>query len=87
MRRRKDFLPDLYVVARILMAIRGRPTSRAGAAAAAGVSYDNLVRYLEYLKERGLVEENPHLLLTPRGHEFLVKLNETLEGYYKGNRR
>lgn len=84
MKRRKDFLPDLYVVARILIAIKDGATSRGRAAAAAGVSYDNLVRYLEYLKERGLVDENPHLSLTPRGYEFLEKLNKIIEELLQG---
>nr|KJR73004.1 MAG: hypothetical protein TU35_08440 [Thermoproteus sp. AZ2] len=46
--------------------------------------HGHFVKYLEYLKERGLIDENPHLSLTQRGYQFLDGLNKILEELLRG---
>ncbi|ABP50275.1 MAG: transcriptional regulator [Pyrobaculum arsenaticum] len=77
MKRRERFFPDLYVVARILIALsNGR--SKREVALLSGVNYSRFLQYVEYLKERGLVAEGEELRLTPRGAEAAARLAELI---------
>jgi predicted transcriptional regulator len=43
------------------------------------LSYDDFLKYLEYLKQKGFVEESEEeIRLTPAGKEIYSKLRETL---------
>lgn len=48
--------PDLYVTARLLHHLRQGPQGRGDLQAASRLNYDQLVRYLDHLVERGLAE-------------------------------
>ncbi|MEM0464296.1 MAG: winged helix-turn-helix domain-containing protein [Pyrobaculum sp.] len=77
MKRRERFLPDLYVVARILLSIsNGR--SKREVALLSGVNYSRFLQYVEYLKEKGLVAEDEELKLTPKGAEAAARLAELI---------
>jgi predicted transcriptional regulator len=49
--------PDLYVVARIIQALRQRDSvNKTALATSTGLAYDKLVRYLAWMSEKGFVE-------------------------------
>ena len=69
--------PDLYVVARIVQVLRDNgQTKRTQLAMMTGLSYDALVRYLEWMNRKGFVrldaEDNVHL--TEEGHQVYDRL-------------
>ncbi len=74
--------PDLYVVARLLERLwrEDGPILKTHLQVAARVNYDVFSRYLEWLRERGLVvlvsAEDGHerIRLTPKGQEAYRKL-------------
>jgi predicted transcriptional regulator len=46
---------------------------------ATSLSYDDFLKYLEYLKQKGFVEESEgEIHLAPTGREVYLKLRETL---------
>jgi predicted transcriptional regulator len=69
--------PDIYVVSRLLDRLwkENGPMLRTRLQVATNVSYDNLMRYLQWMQERGLVTFNDGndghqtVLLTPKGKE------------------
>ena len=73
---RGGFLPDVYVVARILHALMGGPRSRL--AAVARVNYRRFQEYLQFLVERGYVTDGEVVSLTPRGAEVAAELERLL---------
>jgi len=73
---RGGFLPDVYVVARILHALMGGPRSRL--AAVARVNYRRLQEYLQFLVERGYVTDGEVVSLTPKGAEVAAELERLL---------
>jgi predicted transcriptional regulator len=73
---RGGFLPDVYVVARILHALMGGPRSRL--AAVARVNYRRFQKYLQFLVERGYVTDGEVVSLTPRGAEVAAELERLL---------
>ena len=69
--------PDLYVVARIVKVLRDNgQTKRTQLATMTGLSYDALVRYLEWMNHKGFIrldaEDNVHL--TEEGHRAYDRL-------------
>lgn len=51
--------PDLYVVARIIEALRNQgEMNRTALATSTGLAYDKLVRYLAWMSAKGFVEVN-----------------------------
>jgi predicted transcriptional regulator len=76
--RRGGFLPDVYVVARILHALMGGPTPRSRLAAVARVNYRRFQEYLQFLAERGYVTDGEVVSLTPRGAEVAAELERLL---------
>ena len=69
--------PDLYVVARIVKALRDEgPTRRTQLALTTGLSYDSLVRYLGWMGERGFVvlDADDKVVLTSEGVEAYDRL-------------
>jgi predicted transcriptional regulator len=63
--------PDLYVIARIIKALKekNRKINRTALATATGLSYDALVKYLAWMLERQFVEidEDGYVTLTKAG--------------------
>ena len=77
MKRRGRFLPDLYVMARILLALAdGR--SKREVALISGLNYSRFLQYVEYLREKGLVTGEDELRLTPKGAEAAARLAELI---------
>jgi predicted transcriptional regulator len=69
--------PDLYVVARIVNALRNEgPTKRTQLATMTRLSYDVLVKYLEWMSQKGLVEvdSDDNVRLTPQGYKVYDRL-------------
>ncbi len=73
-----DFLPDIYVVARILHALRRGPMPKSRLAALARVNYGRFQQYLQFLVERGYVVDGELVALTPRGAEVAAELERLL---------
>ncbi len=73
---RGGFLPDVYVVARILHALMGGPRSRL--AAVARVNYRRFQDYLQFLVERVYVTDGGVVYLTPKGAEVAAELERLL---------
>ena len=69
--------PDIYVVSRLLDRLwkENGPMLRTRLQVATNVSYDNLMRYLQWMQERGLVKINDRndghqtVLLTTKGKD------------------
>jgi predicted transcriptional regulator len=68
--------PDIYVLSRLLDRLwkENGPMLRTRLQVASNLSYDNLIRYLEWMQVRELIvvnEEDGHqtVLLTPKGRE------------------
>ena len=69
--------PDLYVLARIIKVLKERKNlNRTTLATATGLSYDRLVKYLEWMEKKGFVEfdSNGNVLLTKLGKETYDRL-------------
>lgn len=69
--------PDLYVVARIVNALREKgPVKRTELAVMTGLSYDTLVKYLQWMNEKGFVktDSEDNVILTQKGYEVYDKL-------------
>lgn len=64
--------PDLYVVARIIKSLKEKnKVNKTTLATSAGLAYDKLVKYLDWLSKRGFVviDENGLVILTKEGVE------------------
>lgn len=69
--------PDLYVLARIIKVLKERKSlNRTTLATSTGLSYDRLVKYLDWMSEKGFVEldSNGEVLLTKLGAETYDRL-------------
>ncbi len=69
--------PDLYVLARVIKILKERGRSNKTAlATAAGLSYDRLVKYLDWMSDKGLVQfdSNDNAYLTRLGIDTYDKL-------------
>ena len=64
--------PDLYVIARIIKALKEKDKmNKTALATSTGLAYDKLVKYLAWMTERGFikVDENGLVILTKEGIE------------------
>ena len=69
--------PDLYVLARIIKVLKERKNlNRTNLATYTGLSYDRLVKYLEWMSDKGFVkfDSNSEVLLTKLGAETYDRL-------------
>ncbi len=69
--------PDLYVLARIIKVLKERKSlNRTTLATSTSLSYDRLVKYLDWMSEKGFVEldSNGEVLLTKLGAETYDRL-------------
>ena len=69
--------PDLYVIARIVYVLREQgPTKRTQLAVLTRLSYDSLVRYLEWMIHKGLftIDANEEIHLTEEGQKVYDRL-------------
>jgi len=75
---RGDLLPDVYVVARILHALKGGPMPRSRLTAVAKVNYRKFQEYFQFLVEHGYVTDGEVVHLTPRDAEMAAELERLL---------
>jgi predicted transcriptional regulator len=69
--------PDLYVLARIIKVLKERKSlNRTTLATHTGLSYDRLVKYLDWMSSKGFVEfdSNGEVFLTKQGTETYERL-------------
>jgi predicted transcriptional regulator len=69
--------PDLYVVARIIKALKKKnKINKTALATCTELSYDKLVKYLDWMSKKGFVEtdENGAVILTKAGSETYDEL-------------
>jgi predicted transcriptional regulator len=69
--------PDLYVVARIIKALKEKnKVNKTTLATSTGLSYDKFVKYLDWMSKKGFVEidENGAVVLTKEGSEAYDEL-------------
>ncbi|HXW94903.1 MAG TPA: winged helix-turn-helix domain-containing protein [Nitrososphaerales archaeon] len=69
--------PDLYVVARVVNVLREKgPTKRTQLAVMTRLSYDTLVKYLDWMNQKGFVrfDEEENVVLTQQGEEVYDRL-------------
>lgn len=69
--------PDLYVIARIIKALKEKTKmNKTALATSTGLAYDKLVKYLEWMSERKFIEidENGYVGLTKAGLEAYDEL-------------
>jgi predicted transcriptional regulator len=64
--------PDLYVIARIIKALKEKnKMNKTALATTTGLAYDKLVKYLSWMTEKGfiVIDENGLVCLTKEGSE------------------
>jgi len=69
--------PDLYVVARVVNVLREQgPTKRTQLAVMTRLSYDTLVKYLDWMNQKGFVrfDDEENVVLTQEGEEVYDRL-------------
>ena len=68
--------PDLYVIARIIKALKEKnKMNKTALATSTGLAYDKLVKYLAWMSEKGfIVDENGLVVLTKEGAEAYDEL-------------
>lgn len=67
--RSERFKPDLYVVSRMIKSlVDDGPLKKTNLATNAGLSYDNMMEYLQWMLGKGLIAENDgHVEITDKG--------------------
>ena len=76
--------PDLYVIARIIKALKEKnKMNKTALATSTGLAYDRLVKYLSWMQERKFVEidENGFVILTKTGDEAYDDLVQWIMKY------
>jgi len=69
--------PDLYVIARIIKALKEKnKMHKTALATSTGLAYDKLMRYLAWMSEKGFIETNTNgsVILTKAGVEAYDEL-------------
>jgi len=69
--------PDLYVLARVIKTLKEKNRmNKTALATATGLSYDRLIKYLNWMVEKGLVEfdSSSDVILTKKGAETYDQL-------------
>ncbi|MEM2081396.1 MAG: winged helix-turn-helix domain-containing protein [Candidatus Bathyarchaeia archaeon] len=73
----QSFKPDIYVIARIIKALKEkRSMNRTALATSTGLAYDKLVKYLAWMAKKGfiIIDENGLVVLTEAGLEAYDEL-------------
>lgn len=67
--QKENFKPDLYVVSRIIKSLMDNgPMKRTNLATCSEISYDNLITYMQWMVQKGLLIENDgNVELTNKG--------------------
>jgi predicted transcriptional regulator len=76
--------PDLYVIARVIKALKEKNRmNKTALATATGLAYDKLVKYLAWMSEKGFVtfDENGLVVLTKAGSEAYDELVQWIIKY------
>jgi predicted transcriptional regulator len=76
--------PDLYVIARIIKALKEKNRmNKTTLATSTGLAYDKLVKYLAWMSQRGFVEEDETglVVLTKAGSEAYDDLVQWIMKY------
>lgn len=76
--------PDLYVIARIIKALKEKnKMNKTALATSTGLAYDKLVKYLAWMSERGFVitDENGLVVLTKEGSKAYDDLVQWIMKY------
>jgi predicted transcriptional regulator len=76
--------PDLYVIARIIKALKEKNRmNKTALATTTGLAYDKLVRYLAWMSEKGFIEvdDNGAVILTKEGSEAYDDLVQWIMKY------
>jgi predicted transcriptional regulator len=76
--------PDLYVIARIIKALKEKnKMNKTALATSTGLAYDKLVKYLTWMSEKGfaVVDENGSVYLTKAGSEAYDDLVQWIMKY------
>ena len=76
--------PDLYVIARIIKALKEKNRmNKTALATTTGLAYDKLVRYLAWMLEKGFIEvdDNGAVILTKEGSEAYDDLVQWIMKY------
>ena len=76
--------PDLYVIARIIKALKEKNRmNKTALATSTGLAYDKLVKYLSWMSERKFIEidENGLVILTKSGAEAYDDLVQWIMKY------
>jgi predicted transcriptional regulator len=76
--------PDLYVIARIIKALKEKSKmNKTALATSTGLAYDKLVKYLSWMQERKFIEidENGLVILTKTGAEAYDDLVQWIMKY------
>jgi predicted transcriptional regulator len=69
--------PDLYVIARIIKALKEKDKmNKTALATSTGLAYDKLVKYIAWMTEKGFikVDQNGFIILTKAGTEAYDEL-------------
>jgi predicted transcriptional regulator len=76
--------PDLYVIARIIKALKEKNRmNKTALATSTGLAYDKLVKYLAWMSEKGFIEtdDNGAVVLTKAGAEAYDDLVQWIMKY------
>ena len=76
--------PDLYVIARIIKALKEKnKMNKTALATSTGLSYDKFIKYFDWMSEKGFVRvnENGLVFLTPEGAEAYDELVQWIVKY------
>lgn len=75
--------PDLYVIARIIKALKGKRINKTALATSTGLSYDKLVKYLKWMSKKGFIaiDEDGLVVLTEAGSEAYDDLVQWIMKY------
>lgn len=73
----QSFKPDIYVIARIIKALKEKKSmNRTALATSTGLAYDKLVKYLAWMSKKGfiIIDEKGLVVLTEAGSEAYDEL-------------
>jgi predicted transcriptional regulator len=80
----KNYRPDLYVVARIIKALKEKKrVNKTSLATSTGLSYDTLVNYLEWMSKKGFIaiDKDGLVILTKAGSKAYEDLVQWIMKY------
>lgn len=80
----QSYKPDLYVIARIIKALKEKKRiNKTSLATSTGLSYDTLVKYLEWMLEKGFIaiDKEGLVVLTKAGYKAYGDLVQWIMKY------